>query len=148
MNMPDFSISVSQEARLFLMSCLLGIPIGMLLDGFRLLRALLPHHKLTVFLEDALLAFSACLLLQFYASAFARSDLRYYFAVGALLGLCLWVLTVGAVWMRMLTRVRSRAKQTAAAVLRFLWKIRQKTTAVFVRNPKKTDEALFSGENT
>ena len=99
-------LTVAQELTRFAQSQLLGIPAGLLLDLFRTLRALLPHHPLTVFFEDALYAFSLCLLLQCFVWMYADTALRWQYALGELLGLGMYLLTAGRVWGRCLLRLR------------------------------------------
>lgn len=112
MEMPGYVFTVSQETRLFLMSCLLGLPLGLCFDCFRFLRTLLPHHRTAVFLEDALFAVGFVLLWQGYAVSAAGGSLRYYYALGALLGFALYLLTVGAVTKRMMQRIRQIRRRT------------------------------------
>ncbi len=140
--LPGFAVPISEEARLFLMSCLLGVPLGMLFDLFRTLRALLPHHPVIVFLEDAFFSICFCVSLQLYASAFGQDALRWYYALGALLGLALWLLTLGALWMRLLRGIR----RMLGKILHSFGRIMQKTARLFVRNTKKSDPAEKIGE--
>ncbi len=99
-------LTVHTELLRFLYSLLPGLCCGLLLEGFRTLRALLPHHPIAVFLEDALFSFLCCFILQCYAWSFCAGILRWQYGFGMLLGLVIWMLTVGAVWMRMLQRLR------------------------------------------
>ncbi|MCR5307257.1 MAG: hypothetical protein K6E36_12280 [Oscillospiraceae bacterium] len=118
--------AVSEEARMFLLSVLLGLPAGLLLDALRLLRALIPHGAAAVFFEDALYVFSLMLMLQCAALMFLQGSLRLYCALGMLLGLALYLLTAGAVTGRLL-----RSLRRASAVIRR--RIRQKAARFFVR---------------
>lgn len=139
-----FSLTVAQETRLFLGSCLLGLPLGILLDCLRLLRAVLPHHTVTVFIEDALFACICCILLQTYAAGFGESSLRWYYAAGALLGLLLYLLTIGAVIARALQRIRAlsrRIARTAASLCK-------KAGSVFVRYAKKSKKVQKNAQST
>lgn len=108
--------SISEQTQLFLGSVLLGLPIGLLLDGFRFLRMLLPHHSAAVFLEDSALTAGAMFLLQTYAVMFGRSEMRGYFCIGAALGFLLYLLTIGCV----LTRMRQKLCHAAAKGRRIL----------------------------
>jgi len=137
MGMPEYLPSISQETRLFLWSCLLGLPLGMLFDSLRLLRALLPHHRAAVFFEDLLLSLSACVLLQLYATVFAHDALRWYYALGAMLGLALWLLTFSAVWTRMLRLLR----RFLHAIGNALRRTAQKSMRFFVRIAKSHESA-------
>lgn len=120
MMLPDGQMTVQMQAVQFLESCLLGLPAGILLECFRTLRALLPHHAVTVFIEDTLYSFAACFMLQCFAWMFADGVLRWYHAAGALLGLTVWLLTAGAVWARMLFRLRHFTRKTVSCIRRIL----------------------------
>ena len=126
-------LHVSQELARFAQSLLLGIPAGVLLDLFRTLRALLPHHPLTVFLEDALYTFLLCVLLQCFVWMYADTVLRWQYALGELIGLVLYLLTAGTVWTRMLKR---------------LCAIRQKIFRAFVKNTEKEMSGEKISEST
>ena len=105
------SFTISQQARLFLYSVLLGVPIGILFDVFRILRAALPHHPLAVFLEDTAFSCAAILILQCYALMCGDGVLRWYFCIGALLGLLLYLCTIGAIIMQMLKKCRNMSRR-------------------------------------
>ncbi len=137
MELTEQIITIEQETWLFLGSCLLGIPVGMLLDLMRLLRTILPHHAAAVFLEDAVLVIFAAVLVQCYAIMFARGALRYYDALGCCCGFLIYLCTVGAVWRRMLSRMRRGVQRFSFGFQQCCYRIWQKTQAVFVRSPEK-----------
>lgn len=129
MQIPEHIPTISQQTRLFLGSCLLGVPIGLLLDCFRVLRALLPHHTIAVFLEDTLFSCIAIFLIQCYAAMFAHGILRMYFLVGALLGLTLYLLTIGNIIMRITRKLRKFIEYIHHFIKRFLRKMK----SIFVK---------------
>lgn len=137
MEIPEQFFTVYQETWLFLGSCLLGIPLGLLTDGLRLLRCLFPHHGAVVFFEDMLIVCAGAVLVQCYAILFARSELRYYDAVGCICGFVIYCCTVGAVWGRMLRRIRQGRKWIMGGVCDGSCRIWQKIRPVFVRSPEK-----------
>ncbi|MBR5371561.1 MAG: spore cortex biosynthesis protein YabQ [Oscillospiraceae bacterium] len=92
--------------QLFLWSILLGVPLGMLYDCFRLLRTAIPHHGIMVFAEDTLFMLLSALMLECYGVMCARGAVRYYYAAGALAGFSMYLLTVGAVTRRLMHRSR------------------------------------------
>ena len=119
MDMPGHSVAVQTQLLLFLGSFAVGAAAGLLLDCFRTLRALLPHHAAVVFLEDALYVFCCIFMVQCYAWMYAQGVFRWQYAVGACSGLTLYLLTVGAVWMRILQRIRrgmARVHKAAGSV--------------------------------
>ncbi|MBR6108022.1 MAG: spore cortex biosynthesis protein YabQ [Oscillospiraceae bacterium] len=126
--------SSALQAELFLRSMLLGLPAGLLLDCFRTLRALLPHHALLVFIEDTVYVFLCIFTVQCYVWMYAGGVFRWQYAAGACIGLAVYLATVGAVWMRMLRRLRCAVRR----VLRFTGKMLMKPlTCVFQKNLKK-----------
>ena len=98
-------LTVHTELLRFGYSLLPGMFCGLLLECFRTLRALLPHHPFAVFLEDTLFSFLCCFILQCYAWSFCGGVLRWQYALGMLGGVAVWLLTAGAVWARILRRL-------------------------------------------
>ena len=117
MELQGHSMTVAEQISLFLRSILLGLPAGLLLDEFRTLRALLPHRWLPVFLEDTVYVFLCIFMVQCYAWMYAGGAFRWQYAAGACLGLALYLVTVGAVWMRMLKRLRRAVRRGARMLL-------------------------------
>ena len=107
--------SSALQAELFLRSMLLGLPAGLLLDCFRTLRALLPHHALLVFIEDTVYVFLCIFTVQCYVWMYAGGVFRWQYAAGACIGLAVYLATVGAVWMRMLRRLRCAVRRVLRA---------------------------------
>lgn len=102
----ETQLTVGTELMRFFYSLPVGLLCGVLLEIFRTLRALLPHHPIAVFIEDTLFSFLCCFVLQCYAWSFCAGALRWQYAAGLLLGLAVWLCTFGAVWVRMLERLR------------------------------------------
>ena len=102
----DTHITVQTELLRLLRSVLLGAACGVLFDLLRLMRALLPHGSLAVFLEDALFSFIFCFVLQVDAWSFCGGSLRWQHFCGMGIGLACYLLTVGLVTAKMLKRLR------------------------------------------
>lgn len=141
--MNDHIAPISEQARLFLGSAALGLPIGLLLDAFRLLRALFPHHAIAVFIEDTAFVCISMLILQCYGIMFAHGSIRGYFAIGAVLGLAVYLLTIGAVWMRMLKKIKARNQH----IKRRFCTIRKRLIRFFVEPDKNQPNEKESHEN-
>ena len=105
-DLPEHLPPVRTETLQFLGSLLVGIPAGLLLDTLRTLRAFLPHHPLAVFLEDFFYSAACGVMVAAYAWGFCGSVLRWYLVLGAGIGLVLYLVSAGAVWMRMLAILR------------------------------------------
>lgn len=130
--------AVSEQARLFLMSVLMGLPAGVLLDAFRLLRALLPHCAAAVFLEDACYVFCMMLMHQCFAVMFMHGSLRAYPAFGILLGLAFYLLTAGVFTGRLFRRIRLLSGSARSH-------LRQKQHRIFDKSAKiKAKKQKFS----
>ncbi len=147
MEMPEQFFTVYQETWLFFGSCLLGIPLGLLWDVMRLLRCLLPHHAVAVFLEDVLLVFAAAVFVQCYAIVFARSALRYYDALGCLCGFGIYCCTVGGVMGRIFSRIRHCRTAVIDRTKHMCCLIWKKIRAVFVRTPEKSKKLRKMSKN-
>lgn len=102
----DTHITVQTEMLWFLRAVLLGVGCGVLFDLMRMLRALLPHGRIAVFLEDAVFSFVFCFVWQVDAWSFCGGALRWQHLPGMAAGLLLYLLTVGRVTARMLYRLR------------------------------------------
>ncbi len=95
-NIPDTFWTTQEELLLFGGSCLLGLPAGVLFDGWRLFRRLLPpRYTVTVAVQDILWLLEVCALLLCYASAFDKGVFRGYFVIGCLIGFVLYECTLG-----------------------------------------------------
>lgn len=102
----DTHITVQEELLRLGQSVLLGIGCGICYDVFRILRALIPHGWLAVFLEDALFSFLVCFAFQVDAWSFCGGVLRWQQLCGMAIGAAGYLMTIGLVTARMLCRLR------------------------------------------
>lgn len=105
---PETYFLVPEQLLLFGGACLMGVPAGLLLDVFRLLRVLLPHNALAVALEDVILCVLWAFMLLGFTYAFARGEFRMYYAAGMFLGLVLYEVTLGIWLLRVLRMLKSK----------------------------------------
>lgn len=96
MSVPETFFSVSEELRLFGLSCAFGAAFGLLFDLFRTARIIFRHNVPLVVIEDIAFLVIYGIFLSAFASAAARGELRFYFAIGNLLGFLLYLSTVGS----------------------------------------------------
>ena len=141
MNLPEHILTIHEQTQIFLGSVLLGLPVGLLLDVFRSLRTFIPHGRIAVFWEDTVFISLTAVMLQTYAVMFAHSIMRGYWILGMFLGFLLYLLTIGALWMRFL-----RAAHRISGKIRC--RIMQKTAGFFVRISKKCRTQKKSVEST
>jgi hypothetical protein len=83
------------------------MPLGIFSDFFRTLRILWRHSVWLVAVEDVffLLGWAMCLVC--FSTAFARGELRFYYAFGSGLGTLLYRCTIGCVTVPLLHRIFS-----------------------------------------
>ncbi len=117
MDLQGHTVTAAVQISRFLCSILLGLPAGLLLEFFRTLRAVLPHHALLVFLEDTVYVFLCAFTVQCYVWMYAGGVFRWQYIAGACIGLALWLITAGAVWMRMLSRIRRAVRRLNGMLL-------------------------------
>lgn len=96
MNVPETFFTVQEELWLFGLSCLSGAVMGLCYDVLRALRQAVPHPGWAVAAEDIIFVTGALLYLVGFSCAFARGEIRGYFAVGSLLGFGLYLFTLGS----------------------------------------------------
>lgn len=125
LNIPETYFSVGEELRLFALSCLLGAVLGLWFDLFRLLRLLLPHNALLTAAEDLIFLAGCTAAFCGFTAAAVRSELHWWYAFGAVLGMVLYFLTLGSLVMGALRRLILPVKKAfvligQAAVCRFV----------------------------
>lgn len=103
--------TVSQQLKLFLLSCLFGIPTGIVFDIFRALRVIFPHGKAAVALEDILFFVLYGIFIMAFSSAAARSEFRFYYCIGNLLGFLIYHFTVGSVAVMIIRKLAEAIKK-------------------------------------
>ncbi|MBO4876780.1 MAG: spore cortex biosynthesis protein YabQ [Ruminococcus sp.] len=129
LNVPETYFSVSEELRLFALSCVIGAGLGVWYDVFRLLRLLLPHSSLLVAAEDIIFIAGCTGVFCIFTSLCVRGELHWWYLLGSILGAVLYLLTLGSLVMRALRRLILPVKK--AFVL-----IGQATGGIFVRCSK------------
>ena len=87
--------SSGQQFFLFIFSCFLGLPLGVFYDLFRVLRITFPHKKTVVVLEDILFFIVYGIFIMCFTVIFARSEFRFFYCLGNLIGFILYYVTIG-----------------------------------------------------
>ena len=105
MNVPETFFSVSEELRLFGLSCLFGAVFGVIYDIFRTVRLLLPHNGVLVAAEDILFLMLYAVFLTSFATAAARGEMRFYYVIGNAAGFTLYIFTLGSIVIRTMTKL-------------------------------------------
>lgn len=103
--------TVSQQLKLFLISCLFGIPIGIVFDIFRAVRVVIPHGKAAVAVEDILFFLLYGIFIMAFSAAAARSEFRFYFCIGNLLGFLIYHFTAGNLAVMLIRKIAGAVKK-------------------------------------
>ncbi|MBP1564300.1 MAG: spore cortex biosynthesis protein YabQ [Oscillospiraceae bacterium] len=96
--------SINEQLKLFLLSCLLGIPVGIIYDIFRIIRIILPHNHVLTAIEDVLFFIIYSVILMCFTISAARADFRVYYIVGNIIGAGAYFFTVGNVITRIVVK--------------------------------------------
>lgn len=136
--------TVSEELKLFALSCLFGGALGVIFDVFRVFRIIVPHNTVLTAIEDILFFCVYGVFLMCFTLVFARGDFRFFYPVGNILGFCIYIFTVGTIVVGVFSRLAGAIK----AVFRFIGHrifmpvykifrlICEKSICIFVTNSK------------
>lgn len=102
---PETYFTVSEELRLFGLSCIMGAAVGVAFDAVRAVRLIFPHNKLLVAFEDTAFLLLYSTALTAFAAAAARGELRMYFVIGNILGFLVYFVTLGSIVMKTLRKL-------------------------------------------
>jgi spore cortex biosynthesis protein YabQ len=98
--------TVDTQLEVFLISCGVGVVLGIIYDIFRLFRIVLPHPDVLTAIEDILYLTAYGIFLMCFAFSLMRGQIRFFFIVGNALGFVLWFFTVGSVLNRVAYRLK------------------------------------------
>lgn len=125
-----------QQLQLFLLSCAFGIPIGIVFDIFRVLRMIIHHNKIAATLEDILFFCLYGVFLMCFTVSMARSEFRFYYCFGNLIGFTLYYMTAGTAVTKILRKIINFIKKVLLRIFRPLIKkfalICEKIRTIFV----------------
>lgn len=140
MQIPDTYLTIHEELLLFLWSCLLGGALGILFDGFRALRLIVPHKGWATALEDMVFLLIWAGSIVCFTSVLAKGDLRIYYILGSMLGFALYHCTLGNPVVQILRRILGAIVRLIRICFHPLYvllvRIHSKCTKKFVRNAK------------
>ncbi len=129
-----------QQFNLFLLSCLFGLPIGIFFDIFRVIRLLVKHGKIVVIIEDIIFFVFYGIFLMCFTVTAARSEFRFYYVFGNLLGFIIYFSTVGNFVLRFFKWLISIIKKPAKKIALICGKIIRKFVGSCqnIKSEKKT----------
>ena len=132
--MREFSFSLEAETRIYLLSVLLGVGIGVLYDLFRAVRVLFRHKSWLVAVEDVLFSLLAGFAVFTFNTALT-GKLRAFTLFGMTCGAVVEHFTVGNLAIFLFRHmIRFLKMRIIKPLLKFIHKIGQKITPQFVKN--------------
>lgn len=131
---------MAEQTRFFLLSLAMGFLIGLLYDGFRILRAAAPHPGFLVQLEDVLYWIVASFGTFYFVLNVNDGEVRAYTVAAAAAGMIAYFLTLSPLVMRVSVAVITFLKKAVVAAvaallfpIRLLWKLLAVPLAFFGR---------------
>lgn len=103
---PTYMFGLSLELSLFVRSVLMGILFGVIFDMLRVVRIIIPHKNWLVFAEDFLFMLFCGFWFFIFSMTSARGQLRAFLLIGSGIGFVLYIVTIGAVVKRVVTKTR------------------------------------------
>lgn len=97
--------TVNEQTQLFLLSCVLGVPLGILFDVFRVIRSVLPHNTILVVIEDLLYMIIYAVFMTAFTIVASRGDYRFFYTIGNILGFALYFFTAGNIMLGVIRRI-------------------------------------------
>ena len=110
-------LSVSEQARLFLLACAAGFAIGFVYDIFRLVRVAIPHPTVLIQLEDVAYWLLAVGGMFIFLQHTMDGEVRVYSIFGAFLGALIYFLTLSVVIMAVSTAIINFIKKALTVLL-------------------------------
>ena len=138
MIIPDTYFTLSEEVRLFGLSCLGGAAVGAAFDVIRAFRLIVRHNDILINAEDLFFLGLYGTALTAFSDVVAKGDLRLYFAIGNVLGFAFYYVTVGRAVVKTIRKLFYAAGTLFKLVVRPLELVFaplcKKATVKFVRN--------------
>lgn len=138
--------STKEELFIFGCACLLGVFFGAVYQLLRVVRAVLPHNRVMVFLEDFFYMLFVSLCFFVFSMELVRGELRLFVLLGNIAGFFAFHYTAGNILVFCVRKVVFFIKKwiflplwnvTGKPVLMGFRKISTKTFQVFVQNCKR-----------
>ena len=115
------SAQILAEIHFFVSSVTIGVLESVIYDGVRILRRVIPHHKVMVALEDLLFWLVTLFLMFFCLYDMNDGVLRWFSVVGVLIGIRIYKKIFGEYLVEMVSAVLNKALDIVKKVL--LWLI-------------------------
>lgn len=88
-------LTLTHQLSVFIWSCFFGVCLGALYIVLRILRLIIKHNKIFVFIEDFIFMALSGVLTFLFCIGFNRGEVRFYILLGVIIGSLLFVNTIG-----------------------------------------------------
>lgn len=105
--MPDYIFGLQYETKLFLLSFLIGAVFGAVYDILRIIRIVKHHHKIVIFVEDFFFVLFCGFWYFVFSTDMARGQIRLFTFIGIIIGLIVYLMTVGSITIRFASGIKS-----------------------------------------
>lgn len=113
-------LSLQEQAKLFLLTVLLGGGLGVFYDGLRIFRRMLPHSRFWVQAEDGLFWFTAVFLVFGVMLRASGGEVRFFSIFGLFGGMGLYFLTASRLVMAVSDRLIRVVRYTVGIFFQIL----------------------------
>ena len=114
-------LSLHAQARLFLLTILLGGCMGLFYDGLRIFRHTLPHKKIWIQIEDGLFWLVSVFLVFGVMLCASSGEIRFFSVFGLFGGMGLYFLTLSPVVIKISERVIGLVKYVLCLLIRIIF---------------------------
>ncbi len=137
--------TVTSQTKLFLWAFVLGCGLGIFYDIFRCLRLIIKHNNISVIIEDAIYIIIFSLSVFTLILERARGELKAFMFVGAIIGMILYILTIGNFVIKIMNFIILFVKKITIfiynkffkKIITFISKNVKKLAMFFIQNVKK-----------
>lgn len=153
------NINVNQQLFNFFIFTFSGVVIGILFDGFRILRKTFKTPDLITYIEDILFWILSGIILLFTIFKFNNGEIRIYIFLGLIFGFILYLLTISKYFVKLCVTVLSFIKKIIYTPFNIIFKfinkfvikpvfvvsieIKRKVTKLIKRPLENTSNASF-----
>lgn len=113
-------LSMSRQAVLFFMTIGIGFVIGLVYDGFRILRKIIYHPDFLTYLEDVIYWLIVSVIMFYIMLNKNYGEIRFFSILGVFLGMCLYFLTLSALILKISLTIINFIKKLIIVIVKII----------------------------
>ena len=117
---------VSNQANLFIIFSLVGVIIGLLFDGFRVLRKLFSTNDILTYIEDIVFWILTGIIIIYSMYRFCDGELRFFMILGIIFGTAIYLLTISKYVIRVLATLLNVIKRVILYPIKIIHNVTRK----------------------